>query len=64
MITVTVIDTGDEAEAEDPEAAVLAALTMGWEAKRHIATQGCDPLIKFTVAGSIVRSTTLRALTR
>lgn len=64
MITVTVIDTGDEAEAETPEAAVTAALTLGWEAKRHVAIQGFDPLIKFTVDGAIVRSTTLRALTR
>lgn len=64
MIEVHVIETGDTAEAETPEAALLAALTIGREAKDHVGRQGFDPLIRFTVAGKVVRVASLRSLSR
>lgn len=64
MITVTIIDTKDEAEAATPEAALLAALTMGQEARESRSIWGFNPRVTFTVDGSIIRSTTLRDLQR
>lgn len=43
VITVTVIETGDTAEAETTADAFCAGRTMGWEAKESAATQGFDP---------------------
>lgn len=64
MIEVTVIDTGDSAEAETPEAALLAARTLGHEARQAAGTWGFDPRIRFSVDGMPVRTTTLRELSR
>lgn len=64
MIDVTVIETGDTAEADTPEAALLAALTIGREAKQHVARQGFNPTILFEVEGEPVRKISLRELTR
>lgn len=64
MIEVTVKETGDSATADTPEAALLAARTLGREAKAHRATQGFNPTILFSVEDAPVRSITLRELTR
>lgn len=64
MIEVTIIDTGDTAEAETPEAAMLAAKTLGEEARVASGAWGNDPRITFTVDGAIVATTTLRELAR
>lgn len=64
MIEVTIIDTGDTAEADTPEAALLAARTMGEEARAAARTWGYDPTIRFAVEGEPVRVTTLRELAR
>lgn len=63
MITVTVIETGDTAEAVTPDEALFAALTIGREAKKHAGMHGFDPAIRFE-HGDTVRVLTLRALTR
>lgn len=53
MIEVTVVPTGDTAEAESPEAAVVAARTLLTEAREH----GCGtPRAAFYVGGYLVRS--------
>lgn len=64
MIHVEVIETGDNAEAETPEDAVCAALTMGQDARDHARLWGFDPSIRFSVDGEPVRVYTLRDLTR
>ncbi len=64
MIEVTIIETGDCAEAETPEAAVLAAKTMGREAQQARGIWGYDPSIMFAVDGEISAVTTLRELSR
>ncbi len=62
MIEVTVIETGDCAEAEDEEAAVLAARTIGEEARRTLRIWGNDPTLTFTVDGNVVRTYKLSTL--
>lgn len=64
MITVRVIDTGDWAEAETPEAAIVAARTLGADARDAAGTWGYDPTIAFEVDGSISATTTLRGMSR
>ena len=64
MIVVEVIETGDCAEAEDEEAALLAARTIGREARAHRGTQGFNPTLRFSVEGKFVRQITLRELDR
>lgn len=52
MIEVLVIPTGDTAEAESPDAALVAAVTLLTEAKEH----GCGtPRAAFYVQGKLVR---------
>lgn len=64
VITVTVVDTGDNAEVDTPEAALSAALTLGREAREAAGVWGFDPHIRFDVDGEPVRVATLRSLTR
>lgn len=64
VIDVSVVETGDSAEARTPEAAVLAAFTLGWDAKHAAQTHGFDPTLVFEVEGEIVRTATLRTLER
>lgn len=64
MIDVTVIETGTWVEAETPEDALCAALTIGREARQHRALQGYDPMIRFSVDGETVRVVSLRSLSR
>lgn len=64
LIFVRVLETGDEAEARTPEGALLAAHTLGREAKDARGIHGFDPTLTFTVDGQIIRSTTVRALAR
>lgn len=52
------------AEADSPEAAVFAALTILREAWDSRPTQGYDPAVQFYVGGVFIRATTLRGLTR
>lgn len=63
-ITVRVVETGDSAEARSPEAALLAAFTLGWDVKHAAGTQGFDPTLVFEVDGEVVRSASLRTLER
>lgn len=52
MIEVRITPTGDWAEADDPEAAVVAARTL----LREAAASGCGrPTASFYVAGKLVR---------
>ena len=46
------------------EEAIYAARHVGWEARKHVATQGFNPTITFSVDDKIVRTTTLRDLGR
>jgi hypothetical protein len=64
MITVAVIETGDWADVETPEAAVVAARTLATDARDAAGTWGFDPTVTFTVDGAIVRTTTLRGMSR
>lgn len=64
MITVRVIETGDWAEAGSPEAAIVAARTLGTEARDARGIWGFDPTIAFEVDGSITATTTLRGMSR
>jgi hypothetical protein len=64
MIEVSDIETGDCAEADSPEGALLAARVLGQEAREHVATQGFDPTLRFSVDGVVVRQVTLRTLRR
>lgn len=63
MIEIEIQETGDSAEAETPEAALVAARTLGSEA-RVGKPWGFDPTIIFRVDGVICRATTLRTLNR
>lgn len=64
MITVTITDTGDSAEAETPEDALFAALTIAREAKAHRRIRGYNPVVRFDVDGTTVRTLSLRDLMR
>lgn len=62
MIEITVVETGDTAEADDHEAAVFAARIIAEEARRHRGVWGFDPSVRFEVDGTLVRVMTLSAL--
>jgi hypothetical protein len=64
MFTIEILETGDTAEADCPESAALAALTLSREAKCHVATQGFDPTIVIRLDGRVVFHTTYRSLNR
>lgn len=63
MIEVTIIETGDRAEADDVESALLAARTLGREARAARGVQGFNPTIRFD-SDIATWGTTLRALDR
>jgi hypothetical protein len=54
-IIVQCVETGDEAECESPESALMAALTLWDDAWRKRPLQGFDPKIRFVTNGVTVR---------
>jgi hypothetical protein len=62
MIEVTVVETGDSAQADDPETALYAARIIAEEARQHRRMWGFDPSVRFEVDGTLVRVMTLSAL--
>lgn len=64
MFEVTILETGDSAEADTAEDAVFAGLTLAREAKAARGIHGFDPTIRFDRDGEMVRTATLRSLTR